>query len=274
MTATAPLTDRDALARNRARAARRGPALFLHEAAAAEVNERLSEVNRRFTDAAVVTAFAAPWQHILPNARIVDEAEHLSLTPGAHDLIVHALSLHWANDPLGQLIQCRRALRPDGLMLAVAFGGQTLVELRSSLAEAESRLAGGLAPRVLPMAELRDLGDLLPRAGFALPVADVAPLRVSYADTFALFADLRAMGEGNAMSARSRRWPGRELFALAARIYAENFAGPDGRIRTSFDMVCLTGWAPDPSQPQPLRPGSASHRLTDVLSAIAKDQSE
>jgi len=156
------------LIRNRARALGRTPALFLHEDAAAEIEERLNEVNRTFTSAAVVTGFAEPWREILPQAKIVPDDETLALEPGAHDLVIHALGLHWSNDPVGQIVQCHRALRPDGLFLAVMFGGQTLVELRAALAEAEIAVAGGLSPRVLPMAEIRDLGALLQRAGFAL----------------------------------------------------------------------------------------------------------
>lgn len=263
---TAPLlTDRLALSRHRARARRADPALFLHEDAAAEIEERLSEVNRRFTSPAVVTAFPEPWQAILPGARIVPDDEILSLEEGAHDLVIHALALHWANDPVGQLVQARRALRPDGLFLGVLFGGQTLSELRVALAEAEAAVTGGLSPRVLPMGEIRDLGGLLQRAGFALPVADTFVRTVHYENAFRLLADLRAMGETNALAARHRRIPPRALFPAMAEAYARHFPAPEGRVRASFEMVFLTGWAPAPDQPQPLRPGSASHRLADAL---------
>ncbi|MFO1176500.1 MAG: methyltransferase domain-containing protein, partial [Paracoccaceae bacterium] len=177
-----PLTDRAALTRLRDRARVRGPDLFLHEAAAAEIEERLSEVNRRFTEPAVVTGFPEIWQSRLPGATLVADDEVLALAPGAHDLVIHAMALHWANDPVGQIIQSARALRPDGLFLAVLPGGRTLAELRACLAEAESRLTGGLSPRVLPMGEIRDLGALLSRAGLALPVADAVTLTASYRD--------------------------------------------------------------------------------------------
>jgi SAM-dependent methyltransferase len=265
MTTPIPLTDRAALLRQRVRALRQGAELFLHDEAAAEVEERLQEVNRPFTAPAVVTGFPAPWAEILPQATVVADDEVLALEPGAHDLVVHGLALHWANDPVGQLVQCRRALRPDGMFLCATFGGQTLAELRAALAEAESRLTGGLSPRVLPMGEIRDLGALLQRAGFALPVADVATKTVTYRSAFHLIADLRAMGEGNALTARNRRPPPRTLMPEAARIYAETFGQPDGRIRATFDLVYLTGWAPDESQPKPLRPGSAQARLADAL---------
>lgn len=260
-------TDRAALSRNRARALAQGADLFLHKEAAAEAEERLGEVNKTFTDPAVVTAFPAPWTEILPGARIIADDEMLALDEGAHDLVVHALSLHWSGDPVGQLIQCRRALRPDGLFLGVLFGGRTLSELRAALAEAESRLTGGLSLRVLPMGEIRDLGALLQRAGFALPVADSVRKTVTYATMFHLIADLRAMGEGNALAARSRRATARALFPTAAEIYSGTFPAGGGRVAATFEMIWLTGWAPDASQPKPLRPGSAAQRLADALGA-------
>lgn len=264
------LVDRAALARNRARARTLGAELFLHEDAAAEAEERLSEVNKAFTAPAVVTAFPDPWAEILPDARIVADDEVLALEEGAHDLVIHALALHWANDPVGQLIQCRRALSPDGLFLAVLFGGQTLAELRAVLAEAESRLAGGLSPRVLPMAEIRDLGALLQRAGFALPVADAVRRTVTYATMFHLIADLRAMGEGNALARRSRRATPRALFPEAAARYAGAYPAGDGRIAATFESIWLTGWAPHPGQQKPLRPGSAVQRLANALGATER----
>lgn len=267
MTTPPLLTDRPALDRNRARARRSGPALFLHEDAATELEERLNEVNRTFTAPAVVTAFPDPWREILPAARIVADDEVLDLEPGAHDLVVHALALHWANDPVGQIVQAARALRPDGLFIAVMFGGQTLAELRAALAEAEVAVTGGLSPRVLPMGEIRDLGALLQRAGLALPVADSVLRRVSYADPFRLLADLRAMGEANALTGRRRTFTPRAVFAQAASRYAAAYAEPGGRVRASFDMVWLTGWKPHESQQKPLRPGSAAARLADALGA-------
>jgi SAM-dependent methyltransferase len=261
-----PLTDRTALLRHRARAART-PALFLQELAADELQERLLEVNRTFTKAAVVTGVPELWHARMPGARLVPDDEVLALEEGAHDLVIHAMCLHWANDPVGQLVQCRRALAPDGLFLGVLFGGQTLAELRACLAEAEAAVTGGLSPRVLPMAEIRDLGGLLQRAGFALPVADGSVWTVSYPDAFRLMADLRSMGEGNALAARLRHPTRRMVFAEAARRYGEEFSLADGRIRATFELIFLTGWAPHESQPKPLRPGSALRRLADALGA-------
>ena len=256
------LTDLAALQRNRARA--RDP--FLHAEAVADVQERLSEVNKAFTAPAIVTPFAELWQAALPDARIVPEAERLDLHPAAHDLVIHALGLHWANDPVGQLVQCRRALRPDGLLLALLFGGQTLHELRAALAQAETEITGGLSPRVLPMAEIRDLGGLVQRAGLALPVADNFSRRVMYRDIYHLMRDLRAMGEGNALAARLRRPTARAVFARAGEIYREVW-GVGDRIPATFEIITLTGWAPHDSQQQPLRPGSAQTRLAEALDA-------
>lgn len=267
MTQTPRLTDRAALIRNRIRAAR-APALFLQEEAATEIKDRLELVNRTFTNPAVVTGFPHVWPSVLPDARIVADDEVLELEEGTHDLVIHALSLHWASDPVGQLIQCRRALRPDGLCLVSLFGGQTLHELRSALAEAEVRVTGGLSPRILPMAEIRDLGGLLQRAGLALPVADSINLSVSYADPLALMRDLRAMGEGNALDARLRQPTRRAVLQEAARVYVAQHGNADGRIPATFEMIFLSGWAPDASQPKPLRPGSAQSRLADALGSV------
>ncbi|MBI1217063.1 MAG: methyltransferase domain-containing protein [Rhodobacteraceae bacterium] len=257
------LTDRTALARNLARAT----ATFLQDEAILNLQERLEEVNRTFTDVAVVTGFPDLWQRTFPQATVVPDDETLALTPGSFDLVIHAFGLHWANDLVGQLVQCRRALRPDGLFLGVLFGGRTLAELRAALAEAEARISGGLSPRVLPMGEIRELGGLLQRAGFALPVADGDLITVTYASALHLMRDLRAMGEANAMAARRRAPTRRALFAEAGRVYAESYPAADGRIRASFELIFLTGWAPHESQQKPLRPGSAVTRLSDALGA-------
>lgn len=240
-------------------------ALFLHDAAIDEVQDRLSMVNRTFTAPAVVTPLPHIWAGAVPGAQVIAEAEVLPLEPGAHDLVVHAMGLHWANDPVGQLIQCRRALKPDGLLLAVALGGETLRELRAALGQAEVEVSGGLSPRIAPMAEIRDLGGLLQRAGFALPVADNVDLRAEYRDIWHLMRDLRAMGEGNALSARLRHPTRRGVFQRAQELYQSSFATDQGRLPATFDLICLTGWSPDESQPKPLRPGSATARLADAL---------
>lgn len=195
------------------------------------------------------------------------DEEALPFAPASFDLIVSVLSLHWVNDLPGALIQIRQALKPDGLFLGAFLGGLTLTELRRSLLEAELAEEGGASPRVAPFAELRDAGGLLQRAGFALPVADADRLEVSYPDALALMRELRAMGESNVLQARRRGFTRPSTLARAAAIYAEKFAQPDGRVPASFEIVTLTGWAPHPCQPQPLKPGSATTRLADALGA-------
>lgn len=263
MTTAPSLFDRTALRAHRARA--RMDDLFLHQAALDEVQDRLSMVNRTFKAVAIVTPFPEIWQTAFPDARFVPDDDTLNLLPGEFDLVIHALCLHWANDPVGQLIQCRRALLDDGLLLAVLLGGQTLSELRAVLSEAEAEVSGGLSPRVSPMAEIRDLGALLQRANLALPVADTVNMTAQYRDLPHLMHDLRAMGETNAMSDRLRRPTKRAVFEAANRLYKRHFSTKDGRLVASFELVCLTGWAPADSQPKPLRPGSAQSRLAEAL---------
>ena len=239
--------------------------MFLHDLAREETQDRLGMVNRTFTDPAIVAGCPTVWSNLLPGARVVADGPVLDLTEGAHDLVIHAMALHWADDPVGQLVQARRALRPDGLFLAVLFGGQTLAELRAALAQAESETRGGLSPRVAPMAEIRDLGAALQRAGFALPVADSIRQTVAYRDLNTLFADLRIMGERSALAARPRHFTPRALFDRTRQIYAQAFGTPDGAYVASFELIFLSGWAPAADQPKPLRPGSATARLADVL---------
>ena len=263
------LTDRKALRLHRERSQANG--LFLHEQALLEIKERLAEVNRSFRDVAVVTGHPEIWAAAFPGSVVVPDDEILALQPGNFDLVIHALALHWADDPIGQMIQCRRALRDDGLFLATFFGGETLAELRAALAEAEIRHRGGLSPRIAPMGELRETGALLQRAGFALPVADALRLPAEYRSALHLLQDLRAMGETNALTARDRSPVTRPLLADLLKTYARHFPGEDGRVRATFELVFLTGWAPADTQPKPLRPGSASHRLAEALGTTELD---
>ncbi len=263
MTSGQPLFDRDAVSRNRARATKKG--MFLQDLAKVEIEERLKDVNRTFKSPAIVTGHPEVWRNLFPHPKLVDDTEALDLEPNAHDVIVHAMNLHWANDPVGQLVQARHALRADGLFLAVLFGGQTLSELRTSIAEAETRIFGGLSPRIAPMGEIRDLGAVIQRAGLALPVADSFALKVTYATALDLMRDIRAMGETNALNARQKVFSNRNLMLETARIYQDNYADDDGRIFATFELIFLSGWAPDESQQQPLRPGSANTRLADAL---------
>ncbi|MEM1385134.1 MAG: methyltransferase domain-containing protein [Pseudomonadota bacterium] len=254
---------------------------FLARRAAHGLADRLSAVNRAFEQVAVFgTGGRAIAEALGRSARLYDpspamaaacggaiwQGEALPVAEGSADLVISTLLLHWANDPVGQLVQMRRALRPDGLMLASLFGGRTLAELRASLAEAEAEVTGGLAARVAPMGDVRDLGGLLQRAGFAMPVADSDRVEVTYASPFALLQDLRAMGETSILA--RRRPLRRDVLGRAAELYAEHFPAPDGRVRATFEIVTLTGWAPAPDQPVAKRPGTATARLADALGAV------
>ena len=264
MTSTPKLADRTALTLHRRRAGA-DPVLFLHHEAAAEIEERLAEVNKTFTAPALVGHVTDPLRSLFPDAPVIEDTSTLEIEPAAHDLVVHHFALHWADDPVGQMVQSRLALKPDGMFLATMFGGDTLNELRTSLAEAETRITGGLSPRVVPMADLRDLGGLLNRSGLALTVADNLKLTVRYPSMAKLVEDLRGMGETNALAARHRARPPRRLFSEAENIYRTHFVDNEGYLPATFEMVFLTGWAPAENQQQPLRPGSARQRLADAL---------
>jgi SAM-dependent methyltransferase len=275
--------DRRLLRERRRRAMALMPADFLLARVAEELKERLEGVLRHFDLAADV---ATPGDHVraalaasgkvgrviavdrlaaaTPLTVAADE-EALPFRDGSLDLVVSALALHFVNDLPGTLIQIRRALKPDGLFLAAMLGGETLTELRRAFAEAEVELEGGISPRVVPFPDLRDLGALLQRAGFALPVADIERVTVRYPTVFALMHDLRRMGATNALIERRRVPLRRATLMRMAEIYARRFADPDGRLRATFEIVWLSGWAPDPSQQKPLQPGSAKMRLADAL---------
>ena len=280
-----PVTfDRRLLRMRRARAAALGPAIFLIERVADDLAARLSAVLRTF-DLAVdigtpndavrrrladrvgaIVAVDPIASHIAgERLAVVADEEALPFRDGSIDLAVSALALQFVNDLPGTLIQIRRALKPDGLLLAAMVGGESLAELRAAFAAAEAEVEGGISPRVAPFADLRDLGALLQRAGFVLPVTDVDRITVRYASPLALMHDLRRMGAGNVLTARRRAPLRRGTLRRVFEIYAERFADADGRIRATFEIVWLSGWAPHPSQQQPLAPGSAKTRLADAL---------
>ena len=200
-----------------------------------------------------------------PAPRAVATEEALPLKDGSLDLVISALSLHLANDLPGALIQIRRALRPDGLFLGALLGGETLIELRQAFMMAETETLGGVSPRVFPTADVRDMGGLLQRAGFALPVVDSERLTVTYPTPLALIRELKAMGGANPLLARSRKLMRRDTLAQAIEIYDNEFKGKDGKVRATFEILYLCGWAPHESQQKPLKPGSAKARLADAL---------
>ena len=195
----------------------------------------------------------------------VSSLEVVPLAAESVNLVVSPLSLHLTNDTPGVFIQIRRALKPDGLFLAAIPGSGTLQELREVLLATEAEMSGGASPRVIPFADVRDMGGLLQRAGFTLPVADTETYTVRYGSLFSLLKDLRAMGMTNPLAARSRVPLPNAFFLRAAEIYAERFSDPDGRIRATFSIIYVSGWAPHESQQKPLAPGSARTRLADAL---------
>jgi SAM-dependent methyltransferase len=279
--------DRRLLRDRRRRAGRLGPATFLIDRVADDLSDRLSAVLRRFdlavdlgtpSDAVArvlamhdavgtVVAVDAVTDQLpqRPGAKVAADEEALPFRDASLDLVASALALQFVNDLPGTLVQVRRALKSDGLFLAALIGGESLNELRHSFAAAEAELEGGVSPRVAPFADVRAMGLLLQRAGFALPVADIDRIVVRYATPFALMEDLRRMGATNALVERRRRPLKRATLARMAEVYAQRFADADGRIRATFEIVWLSGWAPHESQQQPLRPGSAARRLADAL---------
>ena len=267
------LFDRALLLARRRRAAALGASTFLLDRVAEDFADRLAVVLRRFELAADLGTPGDQLRGVLTASgkvgTILDasdaDTEALPFGEGSLDLVVSALALQFANDLPGTLIQIRRALRPDGLLLAALVGGDTLTELREAFAVAEAEIEDGVSPRVAPFADVRDMGALLQRAGFALPVADVDRLTVRYASPLALMHDLRRMGATNVLVERRRRPLRRATLARMLEVYGERFGEADGRIRATFEIVWLSGWAPHASQQQPLKPGSAQTRLADAL---------
>jgi SAM-dependent methyltransferase len=276
-TAAPILFDRALLRARMERARRSGPATFLLDRVREDFEERLQAVTRRFADVADIWTPGELLQMPLADrfksiAHIdVNESEVLPLQPESLDLAVSALAFQFVNDLPGVLAQIRRALKPDGLLLAAMVGGDTLTELRQSFAAAEAECEGGVSPRVAPFADLRDIGGLLQRAGLALPVTDVDRVVVRYDNAFALMADIRRMGASNILVERRRAPTRRATMLRMAQIYGERFADADGRIRATFDLVWLSGWAPHESQQKPLKPGSAKASLQEAVQRAKRD---
>lgn len=278
--------DRRLLRARQARARKLGPATFLLDRTASELGERLSAVLRQFSIAVdlgtptdvvrqVLAAsgkagtIVAATVHSNPGGRsflsVAADEETLPFANASLDLVVSALALQFVNDLPGTLIQIRRALKPDGLLLAALVGGESLSELREAIAAAEIEIEGGVSPHIAPFADVRELGALLQRAGFALPVVDSERLVVRYDSIPALIRDLRHMGATNILNERRRKPLKRATVQRMADVYRERFADEDGRLRASFEIIWLSGWAPHEGQQKPLRPGSATRRLSDAL---------
>jgi SAM-dependent methyltransferase len=289
------IVDRALLRARQRRALALGPSTFLLDRVAEELADRLASVLRAFpcgldlgtpTDAvrhmlardgkvgSIIAANPLVTAEAGGGLAVAADAEALPFRDGALDLVVSGLALHFVNDLPGALVQIRRALKPDGLFVAALLGGDTLTELRQAFAAAEAEMEDGISPRVLPFADLRELGSLLQRAGFALPVTDVDRVTVRYASPLALMHELRRMGATNPLLDRRRRPLRRASLARMLEIYAERFADPDGRIRATFEIVYLSGWAPHESQQQPLPPGSARSRLADALGTQERSAGE
>jgi SAM-dependent methyltransferase len=272
--ATPILFDRALLLRRMERARSLEGATFLLDRVVEDMAERLSAVKRDFADAADIWTPGAgflpqgPFKSFRHIAPAMDEV--VSLPPASLDLALSALAFQFVNDLPGVLAQIRRALKPDGLLLAALIGGDTLTELRQSFAAAEAECEGGVSPRVAPFADLRDIGGLLQRAGLALPVTDVDRVMVRYDSALVLMSDLRRMGATNVLTERRRKPTRRSTMLRMAEIYAERFADADGRIRATFDIVWLSAWAPHPDQPKPLKPGSATARLEEAVKKAGK----
>ena len=295
------LFDRHLHRRNRERAALLyDEYAFLKERESSHLIERLEDVSRQFDRALDLGAHDGRLAAMLadhPQVGAVDagevsdafrksigakgltamelDEEDIAVEPGRYDLVTSALSLHWVNDLPGTLIQIRQALKPDGLFLGCLFGAGTLAELRTSFLEAETELTGGAGARISPLPGLQDMAGLMQRAGFALPVVDLETVTVRYGDPFKLLNDIKGMGEQAAFAPNEklpRRPLSRRLLARMAEIYAERFADEDGRLRASFNVIWLSGWAPDKSQPKPLRPGSAKHSMADAVRKIRPEK--
>ncbi len=266
--------DRSQIRRQRARSA---PSIdkysFLFDWTMKQLEERLSIVRRKFPLCLQIGERGpSPDNNMLGienlfvmGRDVIGEEDFFPFAPQSIDLVVSALNLHTVNDLPGALLQIRQSLKPDGLFVAGILGGETLYELRSCLAEAELEISGGMTPRIAPFADKPQMGDLLQRAGFALPVVDSDIVTVTYDSIFSLMKDLRMMGEGNAITERAKHFSARRLFLRAGELYAQKFADADGRIRASFEVIFLLGWAPHQSQQQPLKPGSAKTRLAEYL---------
>jgi SAM-dependent methyltransferase len=265
--AAAPiLFDRALLRLRQARARKQGQVTFLLDRVAEDLSDRLAAVKREFSAVADLwTPAELPLPGRVTRVALEPTSEALPLAPETFDLVVSALALQFVNDLPGVLAQTRRALKPDGLLLAAMIGGDTLTELRQAFAAAEAECEGGASPRVAPFADVRDIGNLLQRAGLALPVTDVDRVVVRYDNAFALMVDLRRMGATNILLERRRAPTRRATMLRMAQIYAERFADPDGRIRATFDIVWLSAWAPHESQQKPLRPGSAKASLEEAV---------
>tara|TARA_Y200000002_G_scaffold71492_1_gene55951 strand:- start:15 stop:833 length:819 start_codon:yes stop_codon:yes gene_type:complete len=257
------IIDKEALARNRLRSDKEDN--FLQKLAVREINDRLKFIKKRFEKILIICSNPYYWQKTFHGADFISDEEILKSPRIGYDLVIHGMSLHYSNDPVGQLIQCRSFMEKGGLLLGIFLGGQTLNELRASIASAEIELMGGISPRVLPMIDIRDAGSFLMRAGFALPVADISVNEIDYKKPLDLLYDLRKMGETNVQKNRLKKFSHRKLFSLASDKYIESQNGKNNHVKATFEFITITGWAPSQDIPKSLKRGSATMRLADAL---------
>ena len=263
MKSSKEIIDKKALAKRRAKSDKEDN--FLQKLAIKDIKDRLRIIKRQFKKILIISGHLYHWRNNFHNADVISDDEVLKFSNKNYDLVIHGMSLHYSNDPVGQLIQCKSVMGKDGLFLSNFLGGQTLHELRDSITTSELELTGGISPRVLPMIDIRDAGAFLMRSGFALPVADSTVHKVSYKKPIDLLYDLRRMGETNVQTNRLKKFSHRKLFSLMSDKYFSDQKSNKEEIEATFELITLTGWAPSSDQPKPLRPGSASIRLADVL---------
>jgi len=257
------IIDKEALVRSRMRSDKEDN--FLQKLAVQEIKDRLKFIKKRFEKILIICGNPFYWQEAFHGAEFIADDEILAFPQKGYDLVIHGMSLHYANDPIGQLVQCRSIMKEGGLLLSIFLGGQTLNELRDSIASAEIELTGGISPRVLPMIDIRDAGSFLMRAGFALPVADISVNMVDYGKPLDLFYDLRKMGETNVQKHRLKKFSHRKLFSLASDKYIDSQNSENKSVKATFEFITITGWVPSQDIPKPLKPGSATMRLADAL---------
>ncbi len=257
------IIDKEALARSRLRSDKEDN--FLQELAVREIEDRLKFIKKRFEKILIICGNTYYWQKTFRGADFISDDEILKPPRTGYNLVIHGMSLHYSNDPVGQLIQCQSFMEKGGLLLGIFLGGQTLNELRASIASAEIELMGGISPRVLPMIDIRDAGSFLMRAGFSLPVADISVNEINYKTPLDLLYDLRKMGETNVQKHRLKKFSHRKLFSLASDKYIESQNSRNKRVKATFELITITGWAPSQELPKPLKRGSAKMRLAEAL---------
>lgn len=237
------LFDYGSVVKNRKRFDLNNPSsIYFHNQVISEIRDRMAEVLDNKGNQAIVTGIPELWIESFSEADLVPDSEILKFPSNQYDFILHSLCLHWSNDPVGQLIQCQQSCRDEGMVIAVLFGGQSLVELRTALITGETRIKNGVSPRIAPMGDIMDLGNLMARSNFKNPISDRMEIRLQYNSLTELMIHLRSMGEANSLTNRTKNFTGRKIFEEAEKYYKENFSLPSGKIFATFELIFLTGW--------------------------------